>query len=92
MTDDEIEANVKVIIQALCKHRNPALGPFINRARLICRGVRHPYSIDLTEFMPVASEEQLEKMGRKKKKKKEKKEELKEKENQEIIDPFIAYM
>ena len=61
MQDEQIEANISAIISAICAHRNPALGPFINRALLAVIPTQNYIAIDVTRFMPVATEEQTEK-------------------------------
>lgn len=33
MNDNELEANIKTVIEALCKHRNPALGKYFSNLR-----------------------------------------------------------
>ncbi|VDK48459.1 unnamed protein product [Anisakis simplex] len=63
MPDEEIEANIGSIIKAICKHRNPALGPFINRAlMMVIPGDMH-LAIDIDKFLPVATPEEIEKVN-----------------------------
>lgn len=77
MNDEEIEANVSAVIGAVCKHRNPAIGPFINRALLMVIPGEAHFAIDIGKFVPVPTEEELEKWSKKtSRKKKEVKEEL----------------
>lgn len=63
MSDEHLEANMAQIITYLCKHRTPALGPFINRALLMTiPGTAH-YAIDVSKYVPVVTEEDIEKVS-----------------------------
>lgn len=59
MQDDQIEANIVEIIQYLCKHRSPALGPFINRALLMTTPGTAHFAIDVSKYLPVPTDEEL---------------------------------
>ncbi|VDO44134.1 unnamed protein product, partial [Brugia timori] len=70
MNDDELKANIAAVIEALCKHRNPALGPFINRALImVIPGDAH-FALDVNPFLPIPTEQEIEKIGKRMKKKK----------------------
>uniref|UniRef100_A0A183EUT2 Mediator of RNA polymerase II transcription subunit 25 n=1 Tax=Gongylonema pulchrum TaxID=637853 RepID=A0A183EUT2_9BILA len=70
MADEELEANVAAVIGAVCAHRNPALGPFINRALLmVIPGDAH-FALNITPFVPIPTEQQIEQIGKRMKKKK----------------------
>ncbi|VDM36938.1 unnamed protein product [Toxocara canis] len=72
MSDDELEANIGAVIAAICKHRNPALGPFINRTlMMVIPGDAH-FAIDIEKFVPVATAEEIEKLEKRRSKKKKK--------------------
>ncbi|KAI1718016.1 ribosomal protein l1p/L10e family domain-containing protein [Ditylenchus destructor] len=94
MTDEQILENIglkfvvfrlKSIyilrIKAICAHRKPELGPFINRAEIICEKVN--YSVDITRFVPEVDEDELEKFADKIRKKKKKTQDKKTKEENE---------
>ncbi|KAI6181313.1 Infertile crescent [Aphelenchoides besseyi] len=70
MPDHELEANIATIIEALCKHRNPALGPFVNRALLTLIPPKNYVPINVTKYLPVPTEEEIAKLDKKKTKKK----------------------
>lgn len=70
MSDEEIEANVSAVINAVCKHRSPALGPFINRALLMVIPGEAHFAIDVEKYIPVLSEEEIEKWAKRTSKKK----------------------
>ncbi|CAG9529969.1 unnamed protein product [Cercopithifilaria johnstoni] len=71
MDDEELEANIAAVIGALCKHRNPALGPFINRALLmVIPGDAH-FALNISPFLPIPTEQEIEKIEKRMKKKKE---------------------
>lgn len=72
MSDNEIEANIGAIVAAVCKHRNPALGPFINRAlMMVVPGEAH-FALDIGKFEPVPTPEEIEKLEKRRAKKKKK--------------------
>ncbi|PAV63911.1 hypothetical protein WR25_03282 [Diploscapter pachys] len=73
MADEEIEANVETIIKAACSHRNPALGPFINRAVLMTIPGKEFYPIDVNKWLPEPTEEEIERVEKRKTKKAAKK-------------------
>lgn len=62
MTDEEIEANIEAIIAALCKHRSPALGPFINRATMAILPHKTYFSLNVDKYVPVATVDEVEKV------------------------------
>ncbi|VDO82732.1 unnamed protein product [Onchocerca flexuosa] len=77
MKDEELEANIAAVIGALCKHRNPALGSFINRALLmVIPGDAH-FALDVNPFLPVPTEQEIEKVEKRTKKKKKETESVK---------------
>ncbi|CAJ0589160.1 unnamed protein product [Cylicocyclus nassatus] len=47
MADSEVEANIAAVIKAACAHRNPALGPFINRALLMTIPGEEHYALNI---------------------------------------------
>ncbi|CAK5062337.1 unnamed protein product [Meloidogyne enterolobii] len=63
MPDEEIEANIITIISSLCQQRNPALGPFINRAALMTLPGKTFYSININEWLPVPTEVEIRKVS-----------------------------
>ena len=63
MPDEEIEANIITIISTLCQQRNPALGPFINRAALMTLPGKTFYSINVNEWLPVPTEVEIRKVS-----------------------------
>ncbi|CAJ0936154.1 unnamed protein product, partial [Mesorhabditis belari] len=75
MPDDQIEANVGAIIEALCANRSAALGSFVNRCLMMTIPGDAHFALDVKKWLPIPSEEELEKMdsrrGGKKHKKKE---------------------
>ncbi|GMT24501.1 hypothetical protein PFISCL1PPCAC_15798, partial [Pristionchus fissidentatus] len=77
MSDAEVEANIAAVVAAACTHRSAALGPFINRALLMTVPGEEHYAINVDAWMPVPSEEELEKLERRRNKKGKKKEEKK---------------
>jgi len=85
MSDDHIEANIATIIGSLCKLRNPALGPFVNRALLMTVPGEAHFAINIDHFLPEvteADEEKVEKYKKKKKKKAATREEDEQEEEQ----------
>lgn len=62
MPNDQIEENIATVIAAACSHRNPALGPFINRALLMTIPGEENYAIDVKSWLPVPTEEEIEKV------------------------------
>ncbi|KAL7078811.1 hypothetical protein ACQ4LE_002027 [Meloidogyne hapla] len=95
MPDEEIEANIITIISTVCQQRNPALGPFINRAVLMTLPGKTFYSINVNEWLPVPTEAEIRKVE-KKPKKKAKKEDEDEKKLEELaswrLDPLHNLM
>ncbi|KAI6221284.1 39S ribosomal protein L1, mitochondrial [Aphelenchoides fujianensis] len=75
MPDEQLEENIRTVIEAICRHRNPALGPFVNRALLTLIPPQNFVPIDVQKFLPVATEEEKEKIEKRQTKKKKKKEE-----------------
>uniref|UniRef100_A0AC35UCT4 39S ribosomal protein L1, mitochondrial n=1 Tax=Rhabditophanes sp. KR3021 TaxID=114890 RepID=A0AC35UCT4_9BILA len=69
MSDQEIENNIQTILEAVCKNRNPALGPFINRALMMVSPGEEHVALDVQKYLPVPTEEELEKIANKKNKK-----------------------
>ncbi|KAE9551743.1 hypothetical protein FO519_005054 [Halicephalobus sp. NKZ332] len=94
MPDDQVEANIQAIVEALCKHRSPALGPFINRAVMMTIPGDMYFSIDIERFYPVATEDELDKLEKRKSGKKKKKEEPVQEKVSKIkeSDDLIAVM
>ena len=93
MPNEELEANAGALVSELCKQRNPALGPFINRALLMTIPGRTYYSVDISAWEPIASEEDTVKLEKRQKKKKEKKaEEEQGKEAVTLEDRLINWM
>lgn len=62
MTDEEVEANIAALVESLCKHRSPALGPFINRATLMVIPDKTCFALDLSKYIPVATESDISKV------------------------------
>lgn len=60
MTDEQLEENIATIMNSICQHRNPALGPFINRVTLTLIPSKHYISIDVDKYVLKPTEEQLE--------------------------------
>jgi hypothetical protein len=60
MPNEQLEENIAAIIDAVCKHRTPALGPFINRATLATIPTKNFISIDVEKLIPVPTEEDIE--------------------------------
>jgi hypothetical protein len=60
MTDEQLEENIATVIKTICQHRNPALGPFINRVTLSLIPQKHFLSIDVDKYVLKPTEEQLE--------------------------------
>ncbi|KAF8373937.1 mrpl-1 [Pristionchus pacificus] len=77
MDPAEVEANIGAVVAAACAHRNAALGPFVNRALLMTIPGEEHYALDVAAWMPVPSEEELEKLERRRNKKGKKKDEKK---------------
>jgi len=93
MSDDHIEANIATIIGSLCKLRNPALGPFVNRALLMTVPGEAHFAINIDHFLPEvteADEEKVEKYKKKKKKKTATREEDEQEEEQEQLTESIS--
>ena len=93
MPDDQVEANIQAVVEAVCKHRTPALGHFINRAVMMAIPGTMYFPIDIERFYPVATEEELDKLEKRKSGKKKKKEEsVQEEVKVEKSDDLIAVM
>lgn len=60
MSDQEIEENVAKVLEAVCKHRNPALGSFVNRVTLTLLPSHSYIPIDVDKYVPKATEEEIE--------------------------------
>jgi hypothetical protein len=60
MPDQEIEENIATILEAVCKHRNPALGSFINRVTLTLLPSHNYIPIDVKKYIPEATAEEIE--------------------------------
>lgn len=56
MTDQEIEENIAIIIDAICKHRKLDLGPFINRATLALLPSKTFIPVDVEKYVPKSQE------------------------------------
>uniref|UniRef100_A0A0N4UFM4 39S ribosomal protein L1, mitochondrial n=1 Tax=Dracunculus medinensis TaxID=318479 RepID=A0A0N4UFM4_DRAME len=69
MLNEEIEANIKAVVKATCKHRNPALGLFINRAVLMATPGDAYFSINIDHFCPVPTAEDIAVIEKRKNKK-----------------------
>uniref|UniRef100_A0A0N5C9C7 39S ribosomal protein L1, mitochondrial n=1 Tax=Strongyloides papillosus TaxID=174720 RepID=A0A0N5C9C7_STREA len=52
MNDEEILTNTQTIIEALCKLRDPELGPFINRAVIMVGKNSYYVPVDVCEYTP----------------------------------------
>lgn len=63
MKDEEVEENLKAVISAICAHRNAALGPFVNRCLLTLIPSKTFVPVDVSQYLPVATEEQIEKVN-----------------------------
>ncbi|KAL3097937.1 hypothetical protein niasHS_000672 [Heterodera schachtii] len=93
MSDEQIEENVAVIVDILCKMRKAVLGPFINRASLITASAGPQQSffpVDVSPWEALPTEEEIEKHEKTKRKKDQKKmkkkketDELEEEEDEE---------
>lgn len=93
MPDEEIEANIQAIVGAVCNHRNPALGPFINRAVMMVIPGSMYFPIDIERFYPVPTEDEIEKLEKRKTGKKKKQEtKIEEVEDTKKVDELIAVM
>uniref|UniRef100_A0AC34QH75 Sphingolipid 4-desaturase n=1 Tax=Panagrolaimus sp. JU765 TaxID=591449 RepID=A0AC34QH75_9BILA len=66
MTNEQIEGNIEAIVEAVCKHRSAALGPFINRAVLMVIPGSMYFPVDIQRFYPQPNEEELEKIEKRK--------------------------
>uniref|UniRef100_A0A914QA80 39S ribosomal protein L1, mitochondrial n=1 Tax=Panagrolaimus davidi TaxID=227884 RepID=A0A914QA80_9BILA len=92
MPDEHLEANIQSIVEAVCKHRSPVLGPFINRAlMMVIPGEAH-FAIEIDKFLPVATEEEIEKLEKRKTGKKKKKETKVVEKADESVDELLALM
>jgi len=83
MPDKHIEENARAVVTAVCKHRNPAIGPFINRALLMTIPGTVHVAINVNDWLPVPTELQKKQVEKKKKKKRK----LVEEDKEELIDP-----
>ncbi|VDL64396.1 unnamed protein product [Nippostrongylus brasiliensis] len=81
MPDEEVEANVAAVIKAACAHRSAALGPFINRSLLMTIPGEEHYALNVDAWLPVPTEEEIEKLEKRRNKKGKKKEEKKDDED-----------
>ncbi|CAD6198146.1 unnamed protein product [Caenorhabditis auriculariae] len=90
MPDEQIEANVAAVVAAACAHRNPALGSFVNRALLMTIPGEEHYALNVSSWLPVASEEEIEKIEKRKNKKGKKKEEQKKEEDEDEEPVAVA--
>ncbi|KAK6749822.1 hypothetical protein RB195_002059 [Necator americanus] len=88
MPDEEVEGNIAAVVKAVCAHRSPALGPFINRALLMTIPGEEHYALNIDTWLPIASEEEIEKIERRRNKKSAKKKEEKKTEGNE--EPVAA--
>uniref|UniRef100_A0A915DTN0 Ribosomal protein L1 n=1 Tax=Ditylenchus dipsaci TaxID=166011 RepID=A0A915DTN0_9BILA len=79
MPDEELEANISALLRALCSHRNSALGHFVNRTVMTVLPLSSYYAVDVTNYVPKASQADVEKLeARKNRKKKDKEAKAKE--------------
>nr|CDJ90384.1 Ribosomal protein L1 domain containing protein [Haemonchus contortus] len=85
MPEVEIEANIAAVIRSACAHRNAALGPFINRALLMTIPGEEHYALNVDQWLPVPTEEEIEKLEKRRSKKGKKKEEKKEGDDEELL-------
>jgi hypothetical protein len=97
MPDEHVEANIEAVITATCRHRNPALGPFINRAVLMTIPGESFFAIDTSHWHPEPTESQIKLIERRKKKKKAKDSEADDatkivisETGKQIVDPRIT--
>ncbi|GMR49770.1 hypothetical protein PMAYCL1PPCAC_19965, partial [Pristionchus mayeri] len=74
MPAEEVEANIATILAAVCAHRNAALGPFVNRALLMTIPGEEHVALNVDAWLPVPSEEEVDKLERRRNKKYKKKE------------------
>lgn len=88
MSNEQIEANIATVVSAACAHRNPALGSFINRALLMTVPGEENYAIDVKPWLPVPTEEEIEKIEKRKNKKKKKDE--KKTEDADDVSPAVV--
>lgn len=88
MPNEHIEANIATVIAAACAHRNPALGSFVNRALLMTIPGEENYAIDVKPWIPIPTEEEIEKIEKRKNKKKKKDE--KKTEDTDDVAPVVA--
>uniref|UniRef100_A0A0K0FZZ4 39S ribosomal protein L1, mitochondrial (inferred by orthology to a human protein) n=1 Tax=Strongyloides venezuelensis TaxID=75913 RepID=A0A0K0FZZ4_STRVS len=57
MNDEEILTNTQTLIEALCKLRDPELGPFINRAVMTIGKNSYYVPVDVREYTPSVNED-----------------------------------
>uniref|UniRef100_A0AC34GPE4 39S ribosomal protein L1, mitochondrial n=1 Tax=Panagrolaimus sp. ES5 TaxID=591445 RepID=A0AC34GPE4_9BILA len=92
MPDEHLEANIQSIIEAVCKHRSAALGPFINRAlMMVIPGEAH-FALDIDKYVPAVTEEEIEKLEKRKTGKKKKKETKVVEKVDESVNELLALM
>uniref|UniRef100_A0A1I7YUV4 39S ribosomal protein L1, mitochondrial n=1 Tax=Steinernema glaseri TaxID=37863 RepID=A0A1I7YUV4_9BILA len=84
MNGEELEANIATVIETLCKQRNPALGPFINRALMMVIPGDAFIPIDVNKYAPVPTEEEIERVEKRKNKKKKKEATVESEVEQEV--------
>ncbi|KAJ1358697.1 hypothetical protein KIN20_017187 [Parelaphostrongylus tenuis] len=89
MPDVQVEANIAAVVRAACAHRNAALGPFINRALLMTIPGEEHYALKIDEWLPVATEEEIEKLEKRRNRKGKKKEKKEEEEPLEAEAPAL---
>lgn len=63
MPDAELEANIQTVVEAVCAHRKPVLGPFINRAVMMVVPGETFFPIQVDAFVPKPTEEEIEKVS-----------------------------
>lgn len=63
MMDQHIEENIAKILEAVCNHRNPALGQFINRVTMTSIPSKIFIPINVDKYLPAPTEEELEKVS-----------------------------
>ncbi|TMS38190.1 hypothetical protein L596_004966 [Steinernema carpocapsae] len=90
MTDEEVEANIATVVDSLCKLRNPALGPFINRALMMTVPGEAHVALDLDKYIPVPTADQIEQVEKRKNKKRKKETVVQETKDDEDLVAAIA--
>ncbi|KAI6176132.1 hypothetical protein M3Y97_00765300 [Aphelenchoides bicaudatus] len=89
MPDNEVEENIAKILDVVCKHRSPALGPFINRVTLTLLPSHSYIPIDVERYTPKATEEEIEKAKSKRKSSRAKKAKPADEEKDTEKDDFL---